>query len=279
MPEGDTIFRSALVLHRALAGRVVTRFDTALAHLQRVEDQERVSGRTVDGVTARGKHLIVEFSGGLVLRTHMRMSGSWHLYRPGDRWRRPRRAMRVVIATAEFEAVAFDVQDAEFAHAAELERTAVGRLGPDLLAEDFDGAEAVRRLRGLPPMDLGDAVLDQRGTAGTGNVFKSEVLFLAGLCPTLPLADVTDEELARIVEIARRLLLANVPDRQGTADTGPASRRTTHLANPAAQLWVYGRGGRPCRRCGTPIVYRKQGKHARGSYFCPTCQRGCVPDV
>ena len=122
MPEGDTIFRAARTLHRALAGKPVVRFETVLAQLSRVDDDSPIAGRTVERVRSVGKHLLVEFSGDLVLRTHMRMNGSWHIYRPGERWQRPRSAMRVVVETADFQAVAFDVPVAEFRTARALAR-------------------------------------------------------------------------------------------------------------------------------------------------------------
>src|SRR5918992_4664013 len=114
MPEGDTIFRAARTLDRALAGRVVTRFESVFPHLARVDGNRPIRGRIIERVTSRGKHLLMWFSGDLVLRTHMRMNGSWHIYRPGERWQRPRHDMRIVVATDSFEAVAFTVPVAEF---------------------------------------------------------------------------------------------------------------------------------------------------------------------
>ncbi len=184
MPEGDTIFRAARTLHRALAGKVVTRFDTAYAPLARVHDDTPITGRTIEAVEARGKHLVMRFSGDLALRTHMRMHGSWHIYRPGERWQRPPREMRVLVGTADFVAVGFNVPDAEFEAASDVgRRDAIARLGPDLLAPDFDAAEAVRRLQARGDMTIAEALLDQRALAGIGNVFKSEVLFEGGVEP------------------------------------------------------------------------------------------------
>ena len=141
MPEGDTIFRSARALHRALAGRTITRFETAYAHLASVNDDKKVAGRTVERVEARGKWLLMHFSGDLILVTHMRMNGSWHLYQTGEKWRRPRKDMRVVIETVDWSAVGFTVPIAEFHSAASLLRkTMISTLGPDLLKQDFDFA-------------------------------------------------------------------------------------------------------------------------------------------
>lgn len=270
MPEGDTIFRAARTLHRALAGHVVTRFETAYAPVARIHDDTPVTGRTIEAVESHGKHLVMRFSGDLALRTHMRMHGSWHIYRPGERWQRPRDAMRVLVATEAFVAVGFDVPDAELTRASELDAGALGKLGPDLLADDFDAAEALRRLRARGGATIADALLDQRALAGIGNEFKSEVLFEAGVDPLAPVASLADERLATLIAIARRQLTVNV--RQGSTPR-TSGRRTTGRMAPDEGVWVYGRGGRPCRRCGTPIASAKRGESARLTYWCPTCQK------
>ena len=274
MPEGDTIFRAARTLDRALAGKTVVRFETGLAQLSRVDDDAPIAGRTVDRVRSVGKHLLIEFSGDLVLRTHMRMNGSWHVYRPGERWQRPRSAMRVVVETADFQAVAFDVPVAEFRTGRELARDpAVVQLGPDVLDPGFDEGEAVRRLRERGAMDIGDALLDQRALAGIGNVFKSEVCFAERVHPFTPVSALDEEALLRLVRTARRLLGMNVLESSGgrmVTDTG--FRRMTRRGDPGARLWVYGRVARPCRLCGTRIALERRGPEARSSYFCPGCQ-------
>ena len=274
MPEGDTIFRAARTLHRALAGHVVTRFETLYAQLARVDDDTPLVGRTIEGVESRGKHLLMRFSGDLVLRTHMRMSGSWHVYRPGEAWQRPARDMRVLVATKQFVAVGFSIPVAEFGPPHTLERLeALGGLGPDLLAAEVDEVEAVRRIRARPTEQVANVILNQRVLAGIGNVFKSETLFLAGLDPFAPVSELSDEQLARLVSIARTLLAANVQPSSGEGiATYTSLRRTTGRANPSERLWVYGRAGKPCRRCGTPIVSRKQGLDARPTYWCAKCQ-------
>jgi endonuclease VIII len=274
MPEGDTIYRSAVTLKKALAGHAVTGFRTVLAQLARIDDDTPIAGRTIDDVTSRGKHILIAFSGDLVLRTHMRMNGSWHLYRPGERWRAAARDMRIVIATASFEAVAFRVPVAEFRTAATLERDQVIQaLGPDLLDPAADLGEAARRLRALDAMPLADALLNQHAVAGIGNVFKSEICFEAGLSPTTPIRALDDTTLDRVLTIARRQLRANVLDgRAGALSAWRGGRRTTGRANPSAGLWVYGRAGAPCRTCGTPIARAPQGPDARLTYYCPRCQ-------
>jgi endonuclease VIII len=274
VPEGDTIFRAARTLNRALARKVVVQFESALPKLTRVHDDSPVTGRTVDAVTSAGKHLLIHFSGGLVLHTHMRMNGSWHIYRRGERWQRPRSDMRVVVATDDFEAVGFNIPVAEFVRARDLERhRELRRLGPDLLADDFDVAEAVRRIRTLDGREIGDALLDQRGAAGIGNVYKSEVLFACRVNPFLQTGLLDGDTIAALVETARRFLLANVSERMGAAmTTYTGFRRTTRRDHPRERLWVYGRARLPCRRCGAPIQVRKQGLDARLTYWCATCQ-------
>ena len=273
MPEGDTIFRAARTLHRALAGKPVVRFETALAQLSRVDDDAPIAGRTVERVRSVGKHLLVELSGDLVLRTHMRMAGSWHVYRPGERWQRPRSAMRVVLETADFQAVAFDVPVAEFRTARQLVRDpAVARLGPDVLDPAFDEAEAVRRLRERGAPGIGEALLDQRALAGIGNVFKSEVCFEERVHPFMPVSALDDAALLRLVRTARRLLAMNVRESSGWDRATRPGMRTTGRLDSSAGLWVYGRAGKPCRVCGEPVVRQHRGPEARSTFFCPRCQ-------
>lgn len=272
MPEGDTIHRAARTLHLALAGHAVQRFETALAQLAVVDDQSPLTGRTVEQVVARGKHLFMHFSGDLILRTHMRMHGTWHIYRRGERWRRPRRDMRIVVSTDAYEAVAFNVPVAEFRTAATLERdTAIAALGPDLLDPGADLDEAVRRLLALGEVPLGEALLTQRAAAGIGNVFKSEVCFEAGLSPFAPASRVGAPALRKALDIARRQMRMNVATSTSRWPASPG-RRTTGRMRPDEGLWVYGRAGQPCRQCGTPVAVRATGVDARLTYFCPRCQ-------
>ncbi len=266
VPEGDTIARAAAALHGALAGHEVTRFATALAHLARIDDDTPLTGRIVERCAAQGKHLLITFSGGLVLRTHMRMHGSWHLYRPGEPWQRPARAMRCVIETATRVAVAFDVPDAEFIRTGDLRRNrALGRVGPDLLAPDVDLAAVAARITAERDRPLGQVLLDQRVAAGIGNVYRSELLFLAGVHPETLVAAVPAEVIAAVVADAVRLLRVNTV-------AALRGRNTTGRAAPGQGLWVYNRTTRPCRRCGTPIRSAADGLEARRVYWCPRCQ-------
>jgi endonuclease-8 len=274
MPEGDTIFRAARTLQRALGGKAVTNFESNLPSLNRIHEDAPLTDRTIQSISARGKHLLMEFSGDLVLRTHMRMNGSWHIYRRGERWQRSRRDMRIVIATAEYEAVGFNIHVAEFLTPRELARhDELRKLGPDVLSDNFDSAGAIRRIRERQSMSIADALLNQRAIAGLGNVYKSEVLFMCGVNPFVTVRDVDVGKLDEIVSTARRVLAANVHDGVAPMTTYTGYRRTTRRADPKERLWVYARARLPCRRCGTPIRVRKQGLDARLTYWCPTCQR------
>lgn len=274
MPEGDTIFRAARTLNRALAGQIVTRFETQLPQLARVDYDTPLAGRTVDAVEATGKWMRMYFSGDLILLTHMLMSGSWHIYRPGERWKRPRIQMRAAVYTSTFVAVAFQVPIAEFHTAATLERhRSVQRLGPDVLAQEFDEAEAIRQLLTRPDLDVGVALLRQSLVAGIGNVFKSEVCFASRVNPFRSVATLTPNELHSLMANARTLMRSNVSDTSGDQIvTYWGIRRTTGRANPSEGMWVYGRRGEPCRRCGTAIVSKKDDQEARVTYWCPKCQ-------
>jgi endonuclease VIII len=268
MPEGDTLFRTAAGLRPFLVGRTVT----AARARQPGPQAERLVGATVTGVEAQGKNLLIRFDNGLEVRTHLQMNGSWHRYRPGERWRRPPGRARLVIEVPGSVAVCFDAPTVElFEQRAEALHGALSRLGPDLLADPFDDVEALRRLRdpARAGMTVAEALLDQRALAGIGNVYKSEVLFIERVSPFAEVRDLDDATLARLVETARRLLRANA-----LAPARGAERVTTG-GSPAADgpLWLYGRSGRPCRRCGTAIRSEVQGTDLpRLTYWCPRCQ-------
>jgi endonuclease-8 len=215
----------------------------------------------------------MEFSGGLVLRTHMRMHGSWHIYRRGERWQRPRRDMRIVIATATFEAVGFNIPVAEMIEASSLHRhDELRKLGPDLLAEEFDEAQAIARVRARGDAPIGEVLLNQRVLAGVGNVYKSEVLFACRVYPFTPVAKLDEPTIAALVAAARRFLRSNISETLPLMTTYTGYRRTTNRDDPKERLWVYGRARLPCRRCGTPISISKDGKDARLTYWCSRCQ-------
>jgi endonuclease-8 len=296
MPEGDTIFRAARTLHRALAGKVVTRFESVYPALTRVAEDRPIVGRSIEKVLARGKHLLIAFSGDLTLHTHMRMNGSWHIYRAAERWQRPARDMRVVVGTADFVAVGFNVPIAALLTPQDLARHKELRaLGPDLLnvgnvapstvapstAAPSTAApvtpstaapvEIVCRIHAHDRIAIADALLNQRVVAGIGNVLKSEILFVAGVDPFRLVASLSDMEIIRIIDVTQDLLRANVMERRQTLSPS-MGRRTTRSLDPNARLWVYSRGGKLCRRCGTRIESRKTGVDARLTYWCPRCQ-------
>jgi endonuclease-8 len=258
MPEGDTVWRAALHLHRALSGQVLLATDFRVPAHATLD----LSGRTVEETVARGKHLLTRIGADHTLHTHLKMEGSWHLYKPGTSWRRPAHEARVVLRTEEWTAVGFALGVVEVV-ARDAESTVVGHLGPDLLGPDWDEDEALRRLRADPSRPVADAILDQRNLAGIGNLYKSELCFLAGVHPRVPVCDVTD--LPRLVRRARTALEAN-KNRVEQTLTGDTRR--------GRQTWVYRRDKQPCRRCGTRIRVDMQGPETqeRATYWCPSCQ-------
>ena len=264
MPEGDTVWLAGRRLHDALAGQPLTRSDFRVPQLATVD----LSGRTVAEVVSRGKHLLTRVEDDLTLHTHFRMDGSWHLYRHGERWHGgPDWQVRVLLENAGWQAVGYRLPVVELLPR-DREADAVGHLGPDVLGPDWDLDEAVRRLAADPAREVGEALLDQRNLAGIGNLYKTESLFLHGTTPWTRVGEVAD--LPRLVDRAARLLAANKETvRQVT--TGDPRRGRGH--------WVFERAGRPCLRCGTPVVSAEQGRapYQRISYWCATCQRGPAP--
>ncbi|MFU8841113.1 MAG: Fpg/Nei family DNA glycosylase [Nitriliruptoraceae bacterium] len=260
MPEGDTIHRIAARLRPVLRARPLTRVE-----LPRVPPPHPTPGTSVTGVEARGKHLLVHTADALTIHTHLRMTGSWHLYRPGERWRKPTRAARVVLAVPGAVVVCFNAPIVEVLPTTSLGRhPALRALGPDLCEEAADLDEALHRLGavGGGNTTIGEALLDQRVAAGIGNVYRCDVLFLHGVDPATPVAAVPTALRRALVEDAARLLRANLT----------TSTRTTAPSHGPGALWVHGRAGQPCRRCGTPIEVAPLGDQARLAYRCPRCQ-------
>lgn len=269
MPEGDTLYRTAAGLRPHLVGREVR-----AARAQGpgpVPQVHRVVGRRIDAVESIGKNLVIRFDGGLELRTHLRMNGSWHRYRPRERWRRPPGRARLVLEVDGSVAVCFDAPVVElFEVRAEALHPSLSRLGPDLLADPFDADEALRRLRdpSRAGLEVASALLDQQALAGIGNVYKNEVLWLERVSPFARVGDLDDSVLERLVARAASLLRANVDRRRG-----PERVTTGGDRGAPGPLYVYGRGGRPCRRCRTPIAAVRQGGDLpRTTYWCPSCQ-------
>jgi len=259
LPEGDTIHKLARYLGERLAAREIRRL--CLAGVG-----EECSGRRIERVFARGKHLFIALDDGVLLRTHLGMYGSWHRYRAGEAWQRPASRASLELATDEDVFVCFDAKEVERLPAGGMRERILGaRLGPDLVQADLDLGLMVRRARDLLPGDapLVDVLLDQRVAAGIGNVYKSEVLFLERLRPAGPLAAVGDPVLAACYARAADLLRRNL---------GGGARVTRFAPDAGPRLWVYGRARRPCLRCGAPIHYARLGKDHRATYWCAGCQ-------
>lgn len=270
MPEGDTVRRTAVLQHRALAARELTAFEVRMPQFATVD----LTGETVLEVASVGKHLLHRFSGGLSLHTHLKMEGAWRTIATGERWPRPAYQARAVLTTAEVVAIGFELGITELVPTAD-EESVVGHLGPDLLAPErgrapgdphaWDPAEAIRRLEADPAQTVFGAVLDQRNLAGVGNVYANELCFVRGLLPTRPVGEVDD--LPALVSLARRMLWSN-RDR--------FTRTTTGDLRPGRRSWVYGRTGEPCRRCGTTLLGGELGRREgeeRVVTWCPVCQR------
>jgi endonuclease VIII len=275
MPEGDTIFRTARNLGRALTGKTVTGFRSTYPMLTRFNDDTPLAGQTVERVEARGKWLLIYFSGGGILTSHLLMNGRWHIYRQGDRWQLPRFHMRIVIENSEYQAVGFRVPVARMHTARSLERDLhVVQPENDLLSAEFDAEAALERLLARGEQAIADALLDQTVLAGVGNVFKSEICFVQGLNPFRAVASLTRDEAKKAIASAQKLLRANVLEDSGDmiVTYRGQQRRTTHASDPGESLWVYGRSGEPCRRCGEAIRRRIQGEDARVTFWCPRCQ-------
>jgi endonuclease VIII len=264
VPEGDVVLRTARRLHEALAGQVLTVADLRVPTLSTVD----LVGHRVDEVVAVGKHLLTRLAPDWTLHSHLRMDGSWHVFGTGDRWTGGAgHTIRAVLGNDRWTAVGYRVHDLALVRRAD-ETSLVGHLGPDLLVDDWDAAEAERRLTAQPDRTVGEALRDQRCVAGIGNLFLSETLFLSGVDPWRPVGEVPT--LGAVLERARRLMTASVA-RTGQTTTGDTRRGQQH--------WVYQREGDPCRRCGTTIRRAQQGPAMleRSTYWCPSCQPGPGP--
>lgn len=303
MPEGDTIFRTAVTLEKAIGGQVVRSLRSPLPEIE--ARAPAVEGRPITRVEARGKYLLVHFEDGSALLTHMKMTGSWHIYRPGERWQKSPRAARVVIATDPFVAVCFAAPVVEMIPSGKVERhPALASLGPDLLRDDFDPIAARTRLRERSHLTIAEALLSQGALAGIGNVYKSEVLFLCRIDPFVPVSAIPDEALDAAIAKARELMAKNLDGGPRTT-TGPRpfSPRGARPFVPrlAPRSFVYDRAGLPCLVCNTPVRVSRTlrrapaekpnaadlpasgGESARTTFYCERCQRegatGTLPEI
>ena len=257
MPEGDTVWLTADNLNKAIGGQVLTGCDVRVPAFATVD----LTGEVVHDVQSRGKHLL-HHVGDLTIHTHLKMEGSWHLYRHGTPWRRPAHQARIVLTTADWVTVGFSLGIVEIVPTTD-EDDVVGYLGPDLLG-DFDASVATARLTADPAVPVFVALLDQRNLAGVGNVYANELCFLRGMLPTRPVGE--DPDAAATVALARKLLAAN---------RGRVDRSTTGDLRSGRNAWVYGRAGKPCLRCGTRIRRGKLGATVlteRDTFWCPRCQ-------
>lgn len=257
MPEGDVVWRTARTLDDALSGRALTASDFRVPRFAAAD----LTGRTVLETVSRGKHLLTRVDGDITVHTHLKMDGSWRISKPAGYRLRDHR-IRLILANEGWQATGYLLGIVELVRTS-AEAQKVGHLGPDLLGPDWDTAEAVARLAAAPERPIAEALLDQRNLAGIGTIYRSETLFLSGVHPLCPVAQVPD--LASLVERARRLLEAN-KDRGATITTG-SNRR-------GEGMWAYGRAGEPCRRCGTTISRGSLGPETqeRIVFWCPHCQ-------
>lgn len=256
MPEGDTVYLAAKNLAAVLDGQVLTRCDLRVPAFATLD----LTGDTVDSVVSRGKHLLMRI-GEYSIHSHLKMEGSWHVYRDGTKWRRPEWQARAILGVEGWTAVGFSLGLLEVV-ARDDEESVVGYLGPDLLGPEWDAREALRRFTADPDREVGLALLDQRVLAGLGNVYRAELCFLRGILPTRAVGEVQHPE--KVIDLAKRLIEAN-KDRVDRITTG----------DPRRKLWVYGRGGQACLRCGTKIERGELGDtelQLRETWWCPHCQ-------
>lgn len=263
MPEGDTIFRTAARLRSCLAGRLIAGAESRRG-LTAALPAKTLVGKTVIAIEARGKHLLMHLDDGRTIHSHMGMTGSWHVYGPGEAWQKPQRQAELVLTTDAAVVVCFSPKLLELLSPAEVRTHRwLARLGPDILSARFDEDEALRRLRVHNAAPIGEAIMNQTILCGIGNVYKSEVLFVAGVNPFVEVGQLPDDVLRRVLCQARRLMRRNLR----------GYPRRTRLRGDGHAQWVYGRSGQACLKCGTKIQLRRQGDLGRTTYWCPGCQK------
>jgi endonuclease VIII len=258
VPEGDTIAYAARRMRPVLEGAVPDAIRTPQPRHALDRWPERLGGRAVTEIRTHGKHLFICFDGGLVIHSHLRMTGSWAVYPPGRRWRRSPRRAWLVLERGGVQVVQFDGPVLELmteARARSDQRLAA--LGPDVLADEFDFASFLRRLRSDDQTrGIGDALLDQRNVAGIGNIWKAEGCWEAEIDPWRPVGEVSDAQARSIIELVR-----------------PRMLEAAGFGHMREQPRVFRRAGQPCPRCGSRVLARGQGDDNRTTFWCPGCQR------
>lgn len=260
MPEGDTIYRSAVTLRPAMEGGTIAEARLRDPHFE----VERLIGAVVTQVEARGKHLLMHLSTSDAIHSHMGMTGSWHIYHVGQKWRKPEHYAALTLRINQLDVICFSPKQLELLTADQLRRHPhLPKLGPDIAADgEFDVEAALANLRTRNETPLGEAVMNQRLLCGVGNIYKAELLFIMGFDPFAPVERFSDDELRRMLHKGRALMVRNLG--------GP--RRTTRFGSDAGRHWVYNRSGTPCPKCGTAIRLRRQGEAGRTTCWCPECQ-------
>lgn len=259
MPEGDTIHRTAVTLRPWLVGQ---RIERARGWPDRL-DAESIQGATVTSIEARGKHLLLHLEDRRVVHGHSGMTGSWHIYPLGEPWQKPEHRAALVLETERLCVVMFTPKTLELLSPAQFRRHRyLSKVGPDLLADELDMDAMITNFRTHNRVPVGQAVMNQTLACGIGNVYKSELLFLQNIDPFAPVANLSDDDLRDLLDLARELMKFNLQ--------GP--KRTTRFEGDGGKVWVYGRRGEPCYLCGTAIHMRRQGDLGRSTYWCPDCQ-------
>ncbi|MEM8946303.1 MAG: DNA-formamidopyrimidine glycosylase family protein [Planctomycetota bacterium] len=263
MPEGDTLYRIANRLRPVLAGQTIVDAQANPPRTGAMIDAESLVGNRVELVEATGKHLLITFDDRQVLHSHLGMTGSWHLYAPDQRWRKPRHRAGVVLKTETHTAVNFSPKFLELVTEHTIARNAyLRRLGPDMMLTETDVAEVIPRMRRCGQLPIGEAVMNQTLVAGIGNIYKSESLFLAKLNPWVTVNEIDDKQLLAYLKLTKCLMRRN---RHG-------GERRTRFSPDGPLLWVYGRSGERCLVCGEFIQIRRQGDQGRTTFWCGECQ-------
>lgn len=264
MPEGHILHHAARRIGSVLTGRTIERVEARGPHLRVARAEERLTGAQVTGVEARGKHLLIYTDRDITVHSHLRMDGAWHLYRVGEPWRKPTRRAWIAIESNGWVAVNFDGPILDLIAPGDLATHAsLARLGPDILVQPFPDHRYLTNMRSVSHEEIGVAVMLQQVVSGIGNIYKCESLFMSGISPWDRVRDLPDSQLLALRATASRIMADGVLDQRAITYRGPG----------APGKWVYGRTGRPCRRCGRPIRTADQGPEPRITWWCETCQQ------